>query len=658
MAEGARGIRAGRAFVELGVSDKVTAGLKRAQRQLNAFGAAVRSAGLRLAALGTAALAPLGLAVRRFSSAGDAIDKMSARTGFSAEALSELGFAAEQSGADIETLETGIRVLQRSINDAERGLSTATDGLSDLGLSAQQLRALNPEQQFELLAERLSRIEDPSKRAALAMQLLGRSGTRLLPLFADGAAGMRALREQARAFGLTISGDAARQAAILTDTLNLLRRALLGAAFHIGAALAPLLTDLAERAARVAAAVGRWIAQNRGLIVTVATVAAGVTAAGFSLVGLGVAIQGVAFALGGLAKALVIGKAVLAGATAVLSAMLSPIGLVVSAIAGLGIAIALHSGAAGEALSWLGEQWRRLADFVGEVVGGIADALAAGDIALAAKVLWAGLRVVWETGTAKLRQVWESIWLPIQKAAIEAFAGVQQAWIIVRDWFERSFPDFTAGVAKAWANLTSGLRSVWASFQGWLTDRWLELMGLFDETIDVGAAQALNRADVEDQLAGIERDRQAAIDEAERRRQRSDAQREAEKQAALAESERAAQEALALAQSESDERVQAAQDALEAAREELKAARQMARERRSTAEAGAPSARRFEFDPDSIGEAVTQAARRVEVAGTFSASAVAGLAADPNSVRQQLNDLLKEMQKNRQAVERLERREG
>ncbi len=44
-----QGIRAGRAFVELGVSDKLTAGLRRAQRRLKAFGDGVRSIGARLA---------------------------------------------------------------------------------------------------------------------------------------------------------------------------------------------------------------------------------------------------------------------------------------------------------------------------------------------------------------------------------------------------------------------------------------------------------------------------------------------------------------------------------------------------------------------------------------------------------------------------------
>ena len=45
----AKGIRAGRAFVELGVSDKLTRGLRKAQARLKAFGNAVRSIGARLA---------------------------------------------------------------------------------------------------------------------------------------------------------------------------------------------------------------------------------------------------------------------------------------------------------------------------------------------------------------------------------------------------------------------------------------------------------------------------------------------------------------------------------------------------------------------------------------------------------------------------------
>ena len=51
------------------------------------------------------------------------------------------------------------------------------------------------------------------------------------------------------------------------------------------------------------------------------------------------------------------------------------------------------SGAGADALTWLGEQFGRLRDTVYKVMGGIADALAAGDITLAAQILWLSLKL-------------------------------------------------------------------------------------------------------------------------------------------------------------------------------------------------------------------------------------------------------------------------
>ena len=40
------------------------------------------------------------------------------------------------------------------------------------------------------------------------------------------------------------------------------------------------------------------------------------------------------------------------------------------------------------------------------MVGGISDALAAGDIALAAEILWLSLKVIWQQGVAALNKAW------------------------------------------------------------------------------------------------------------------------------------------------------------------------------------------------------------------------------------------------------------
>ena len=75
----ASGIKAGRAYVELGVDDRFTKALRAAQARLQAFGNAVRNIGLGLSALAAAASAPFIASVKLFSEFGDSIDKAAAR---------------------------------------------------------------------------------------------------------------------------------------------------------------------------------------------------------------------------------------------------------------------------------------------------------------------------------------------------------------------------------------------------------------------------------------------------------------------------------------------------------------------------------------------------------------------------------------------------
>lgn len=106
---------------------------------------------------------------------------MSARTGISVESLSELGYAAQQSGTHMETLEGGVRKLQKFLVAAAQGSDSALSVLRDLGLTLADLGRLTPDQQFERIADRIARIPDPALRAATAMELFGKTGTALLP---------------------------------------------------------------------------------------------------------------------------------------------------------------------------------------------------------------------------------------------------------------------------------------------------------------------------------------------------------------------------------------------------------------------------------------------------------------------------------------------
>ena len=91
-------IRAGRAFVEVFADNKpLLRGLNQAAAKLKTFGAGVRALGTKMLAAGSGIVTPLLAAAKVFGSMGDEFAEMSARTGISVEALSSLGYAANQS---------------------------------------------------------------------------------------------------------------------------------------------------------------------------------------------------------------------------------------------------------------------------------------------------------------------------------------------------------------------------------------------------------------------------------------------------------------------------------------------------------------------------------------------------------------------------------
>jgi len=426
MATASKGIRAGRAFVELFADDsKLVRGLKAAEKKVMAFGQSLQRIGKSMMALSAAVVAPLVASAKVFANVGDAVAKMARRTGFSAESLSELGYAAELSGTNVETLEIAIRRMQRTITDAQAGLTTAQRGLARFGLTAEQLAGLSPEDQFRRIADGLAAIADPTERASAAMEVLGRSGTALIPMLARGSAGLEAMQQQARKLGLTISKQDAEAAEELTDALSAMWRSLKQGVFIVGSALAPELKRAAEWMTAVAVKSAQWLRTNKELIVNLFKTAVAVGAAGAAMLALGKAITTV---LG-------------------LTAKLGGIKLLGLAAVGTGIAyIAKQTDAGGKAIRWLGDRFAELRGRAEETYGGIADAMAGGDIALAGRILWLSLKQEWVRGVGQLQQVWQDFMAWLSKAKITVDWGISSAKEKTVDFATRKLLE-----AEAWA---------------------------------------------------------------------------------------------------------------------------------------------------------------------------------------------------------------
>ena len=219
-------------------------GLKKGETQMQKFKQVAGNVAAGIAA--AFSINALRNMINDFAELGDSFDKMSQRTGVSVEALSGLKFAAEQSGASIETVEMGIRNMQRVLLDVQQGSSTAATTLQMLGLNIQQLQTLSPEQQFIQMAQAISQVQDPSKQAALAMELFGRSGTQLLPMLQQGEAGIEALIAEARRLGIVMSEEDAKAAADFTDAMNRLSSVFKGIATQVASVITPILTKLSN----------------------------------------------------------------------------------------------------------------------------------------------------------------------------------------------------------------------------------------------------------------------------------------------------------------------------------------------------------------------------------------------------------------------------
>jgi hypothetical protein len=493
----AKGIRAGAAYVELTTKNSgLVKGLAAAEAKLKAFGQGIMAAGGVLTGLGTAALSPMIAMSKVFADMGSELVDMSQRTGVSVESLSELGYAAEQSGADLETLETAVRRMQKQVTAAAKGSQAATDAFGSLGISVAGLSQLSPEQQFKLIADRLSQIQDPTLKAAMAMELFGKSGTRLLPLITSGARGIEDLQQQARELGLTMSTEDAQAAEVFGDRMDALWKVLKQASFTVGAALAPTLIEAVQAMTRAAVATLNWVKANKPLIVMVAKIAAGVVVAGAALIGLGAAVYVAGAALGVIAGTIGAVGTVIGAIGSAIAFLTSPIGLAIAGVVALGGAFVYFSGAGGKAIDWLGGQFRSLKDTVGETFQGISDAMAAGDMALAAKVLWAGMKLSWLEGTNGLRSIWSSFNADFVTSMTNSFFDIEAGWV-----------GMAAGMLSTWEVFKNDARTVWDKLQALIYTGSLEL------TPEQVEGQKKRDQVTESRLGGIEMERQARLRE-------------------------------------------------------------------------------------------------------------------------------------------------
>jgi hypothetical protein len=297
----------------------------------SAMGQARKAVGVAMTAAGAAITGFAVKGIFDFANLADELDKMSLRTGFSTNALGELKFAAEQSGASLGDIERSSKNLSKQILDLEKGSGALSENLGRLGLDYDTLSKMTPEQQFMEVAFAIADVDDASTRAALAANIFGRAGTQLLPMLANGRAGLQSMREEAIRLGYSLGPEQAKMGAQFKDVLQQMEMALGSLSMDVAQVLIPILVDMMTWVKEAAISFKQWRDENPGLFqaLTKLTVVLGLV---MSFLG------PLLLMLPGIATAFAAVKATVIAVGAVLAVLTGPIGLIIGAIALLGAA--------------------------------------------------------------------------------------------------------------------------------------------------------------------------------------------------------------------------------------------------------------------------------------------------------------------------------
>ena len=224
---------------------------------LSTFGRGVMAYGSKMMAFAGIGLAGVTYVTKRFIDLGDALNKMSARTGATVEWLSAMSFGAERSGATIEALEQAIRKLNKAIAEAQNGNRTPYEVFRRLRIdpSSMEFKSMDAGAQFELVARRLHEVQSQAEKTRLAMALFEEGGVMLLPLLGD----IDKLKQKAKELGIIMTKEQADTAAALLDAWTNFKYQLNAIFMSLGEAIAPALKQVVTWLSKMVKPIQRFV---------------------------------------------------------------------------------------------------------------------------------------------------------------------------------------------------------------------------------------------------------------------------------------------------------------------------------------------------------------------------------------------------------------
>jgi TP901 family phage tail tape measure protein len=179
----------------------------------------------------------------------DKLNDAAERIGTTTAALQGLGYAAKLSGSSAETLEQGLRFLTRTMGQAENGSADAQKAFSDLGVKIRDGngKLKTADALFLEISDKMAGIENPTKRATLAMGVFSKAGQELAPLLHKGAGAIGEMQAEFVALGGQFDREFVDLSAEYMDNTDRLGAVFKSLGASIGKGVLPHVNKLVNR---------------------------------------------------------------------------------------------------------------------------------------------------------------------------------------------------------------------------------------------------------------------------------------------------------------------------------------------------------------------------------------------------------------------------
>lgn len=179
------------------------------------LGMAVRGVGAAFKGLlAVAAVGGIAALGKSLLDSADAFGKLSVRTGIAAGTLMAYVNAGKLADVSQSEIETGLRKLAQTQVEAAEGVKTYADAYGKLGISVKKADgSLKPSDKLlGEIADKFAQLPDGPEKAAVAMDIFGRSGAKLITLLNGGS-------ESLEKFSVNVSENFAKNAELFNDQI-------------------------------------------------------------------------------------------------------------------------------------------------------------------------------------------------------------------------------------------------------------------------------------------------------------------------------------------------------------------------------------------------------------------------------------------------------